>query len=325
MVAMAAVGANKTVLVGAVRWDELCPTAHDLLETHGFQLVLNDLDRPLTKADLLQRAPGIFAAIAGVETWDTEVFDAAESLQIVARLGVGLDNIDLAAARSRGIAVTNVPGGNAESVGEFALALLLDVLRGISKMNTELRNGLWDRVLGSELRGKSVGLIGLGATAQAFVRRLSGFDVAIKAYDPYVDTDTAGELGVDLVPSPHFTDCDVISLHAPLTEQTRHLVDADFLARIKPGTVLINTSRGGLIDEPALLQALQSGQLSGAGLDVFETEPLPSDSPLLATPRVVATMHAAADTNQSYERNGMATATAIIDMACGHQPKNLAN
>lgn len=320
------VGHGHSVIVGPVRYAELCPAGRALLVENGFTLVENNRSTPWTAADLTPLLSTASASVCGVEVFDRDIIAAAPGLKIISRLGVGLDNIDLAEARSRGVHVVNAPGGNAIAVAELALGLLLSVLRQIPSMNDNIRTGTWDRYVGSELGGKSIGLIGFGATAQVLARRLTGFDVTIVAYDPFGDSALADELGVRLVSlAEAVTDVDVVSVHAPHLPATHHLVNADLLASMREGTVLINTSRGGLVDEAALVAALQSGHIAGAGLDVFEVEPVSATNPLLAFPNVVATTHAAADSLEAYHRIGLSTAQAIVDTFSGRTPKALAN
>lgn len=321
-----AVGHGHSVIVGPVRYAELCPAGRALLVDHGFTLVENNGVTPWTAADLKPLLASASASVCGVEVFDREILAAAPELRIISRLGVGLDNIDLTEARARGIDVVNAPGGNAIAVAELALGLLLSVFRQIPSMNDNIRTGTWDRYVGSEVGGKTIGLIGFGATSQVLARRLRGFDMDIMAYDPFGDTALAAELGVRLVPLDEaVSDVDVVSVHAPHIRATHHLVNAELLASMRPGTVLINTSRGGLVDESALVDALESGHIAGAGLDVFEVEPVSTNNPLLAFSNVVATTHAAADSLEAYHRIGLSTAQAIVDVFSGRTPRSLAN
>lgn len=320
------VGHGHSVIVGPVRYAELCPAGRALLVEHGFTLVENDQLTPWTVDDLAPLLPTASASVCGVEVFDRNALTAAPGLKIISRLGVGLDNIDLVEARAQGVDVVNAPGGNAIAVAELALGLLLSVYRKIPAMNDNIRAGTWDRYVGSEVGGKSIGLIGFGATAQVLARRLSGFDMDIVAYDPFGDAALADELGVRLVPlTDAVSNVDVVSVHAPHIPATHHLVNAALLASMRPGTVLINTSRGGLVDETALVAALESGHIAGAGLDVFEVEPVSADNPLLSFPNVVATTHAAADSLEAYHRIGLSTAQAIVDAFSGLRPTALAN
>lgn len=319
------VGAGKTVMIGAVRWDTLCANGRQLLLDHGFALRENHRGQPYSAEDMYREAVGADAAVCGVEVWDAEILDRAPDLKIIARLGVGLDNVDLDSARSRGVDVVNVPGGNSLAVGELALSLILAVLRKLPTMNSKVRAGTWDRYVGQELTGKRVGLIGFGATARSLARLLVGFGCRLRAFDPYVDPVTAAALGVELASLAEVLDSDVVSVHAPHTPQTHHIVNAETLAQMPAGSVLVNVGRGPLVDEAALVDALASGHLAGAGLDVFETEPVEADNPLFRFDSVVAAPHAGADTIQAYDRIGLSTAQAIVDVFSGKRPAHLAN
>jgi D-3-phosphoglycerate dehydrogenase len=326
MATPSSIGSGHTVIVGPVRYAELCAAGRSLLIEHGFTLVENERSVPWTADELSALLPSASASVCGVEVFNREALALAPQLKIISRLGVGLDNVDLAEARSRGVDVVNAPGGNAAAVAELALGLLLSVYRQIPAMNSGIRTGTWDRFVGAEIHGKSIGLIGFGAVSRVLARRLAGFDVDVVAYDPFGDAEEARRLGVRLVSLDEaVSNVDVVSLHAPHIESTHHLVNAELLASMRPGTVLLNTSRGGLVDESALADALESGHLAGAGLDVFEVEPVSRDNPLLTFPNVVATTHAAADSIEAYHRIGLSTAQAIVDVFSGRRPKALAN
>lgn len=322
----APVGAGRTVIVGPVRYPALCASGRALLLEHGFTLVENESTVPWTADELHARIADADAAVAGVEVYDADALDRADRLQIISRLGVGLDNIDLDAARARDIRVVNVPGGNAAAVAELAIGFMLALLRRIPELDAATKNGRWDRYVGRELAGKSIGLIGFGAIAQTVARRLTGFDVDLVAFDPFADRQAAERLGVRIVDrvTDVVRDVDIVSVHAPHTPDTHHTVDDELIAAMRPGTLLINTSRGGLVDEAALVRGLASGRIGGVGLDVFEVEPVAADNPLFSFPNVVVAPHAAADSAEAYERIGLATAQAIVDVFAGRVPAALA-
>jgi D-3-phosphoglycerate dehydrogenase / 2-oxoglutarate reductase len=320
------VGSGKQVLVGPVRYGALCAAGHRLLVNAGFDLIENASERPYEFPDLVPHLPHIDAVIGGVEVWDEKAIALAPRLRIIARLGVGLDNIDLEAAAARGIAVTNVPGGNANAVAELVVGLLISLQRKITTMNNDIRDGRWDRYVGSEVTGKTLGLVGFGAIAQLVAKRLRGFDLKVLAHDPFANTETASFLDVELAPLAEVLGrADIVSVHAPDTPKTHHLISAEALSLMPSHAVLINTSRGGLVDEAALYEALVGGRLAGAALDVWENEPVSPDNPLLRLPNVVATTHAAADTEEAYHTVGVTTANAVIDVFRGRSPKNLRN
>lgn len=317
---------QKCVLIGPTRYAELCPDGRSLLLDGGVELIENPGLHPFTARELADQLPHIDAAVAGLEIWSDEVFAAAPRLRVLARHGVGLDNIDLAAAERHGVAVTNVPGGNANAVAELAIGLILSVYRSIPLMDASVRRGHWDRFTGFEIAGKTVGLIGFGATAQALARRLAGFDVRLLAYDPYLDPDRAAQLNTQASSLEEIAaSADIVSLHLPHTAATNHLVNADFLARLRSSAILINVARGGLVDPVALHDALISGVIAGAGLDVWDSEPVSAEEPLLKLENVVGTTHGAADTYEAYRTVGLATAQAVLDVLAGRTPLNLRN
>lgn len=320
------VGQGKTVIVGAVRYAELCGRGRQLLLDNGFRLIENETTVPWTPAELRALAPTADAAVAGVEVFDAAALEAAPRLRIISRLGVGLDNVDLDVARSRGVDVVNVPGGNAAAVAELVLGFALCLLRRIPRMDAAARAGVWDRYVGSELAGRSIGLIGFGAIARLVAHRLSGFDVTVKAYDPYADVAQADALGVAIVSLEEVvSDVDIVSVHVPHLASTHHIVDDALIARMREGTILINTSRGGTVDEAALVRGLTTGRIAGAGLDVFEEEPVDPANPLFTFDTVVTAPHAGADTLEAYDRIGWSTASAIVDVFAGRVPAHLAN
>lgn len=320
-------GTGKTVIVGAVRYAELCASGRELLVRNGFTLVENGDTVPWTAGQLRRHIRVADAAVAGVEIYDDAMLAEAGRLRIISRLGVGLDNVDLVAARDRGIDVVNVPGGNAAAVAELAIGFMIAVLRRLTDMNRAAKAGRWDRFVGHELAGRTIALIGFGAIARLVARRLRGFDVDLVAYDPFGDPAVAAEYGVRLADSAEaaVAGAHVVSVHAPHTADTHHTVDDSLISAMRPGAIVVNTSRGGLVDEAALLRGLESGRIAGAGLDVFEVEPVPSGNPLLTHPAVIASPHAAADSHEAYERIGLATAQAIIDVFSGRVPSALAN
>jgi D-3-phosphoglycerate dehydrogenase len=320
------VGSGRSVLVGPVRYAELCPEGRQMLLDAGFTLIENPSERPYTFEDMEPYLGTVDAVIAGVEVWDEKVFAVTPNLRAIGRLGVGLDNLDLEAAAANGTYVCNVPGGNANAVAELAVGMLIALQRKITIMDRDIRGGRWDRYTGSELAGKTLGLVGFGATAQLVAKRMAGFDTKIIASDPYPNLKAAGRLGVEIVPlDVVLGTADLVSVHAPHTPETHHLIGKEALASMQEHAVLVNTSRGGLVDENALHTALTTGQIAGAALDVWENEPVSAENPLLALENVVATTHAAADTVEAYRTVGLTTAQAVIDVFSGREPQNLRN
>jgi len=253
----------------------------------------------LKEEDLVRLIPSFHALIVRSETKVTaRVLEAGSALQVVGRAGVGVDNIDLETATRRGVAVVNAPTGNILAVAEHTLALLLALARHIPQADASLKRGEWRRrdFMGVQVRGKTLGIVGLGRVGTEVARRAQALGMRVLAYDPFVSPERAGRLGVELAPLERvLAEADFLTVHTPLTEGTRNLIGRKELARMKRGAYLINTARGGVVDEQALLQALEEGHLAGAGLDVFAQEP-PGATPLVTHPRVVATPHLGAST-----------------------------
>ncbi len=244
---------------------------------------------------------------------DAEALGAAKRLRVVARAGVGLDNVDVKAATQAGVMVVNAPTSNIVSAAELAVGLLLAAARNISPAHAALRAGQWKRskYTGVELFEKTVGIVGLGRIGVLVAQRLAGFGVNLIAYDPYVQAGRAAQIGVRLVPLDELlAESDFISVHLPKTPETVGLIGEEALAKVKPSAVIVNAARGGIVDEGALYAALKEGRLGAAGLDVFAKEPC-TDSPLFELDNVVATPHLGASTDEAQERAGIAVAKSV--------------
>lgn len=267
------------------------------------------------KQRLVENLQDAHALVVRSETKVTrELIDAAFQLKVIARAGIGVDNIDVEAATWKGIAVLNAPAANTVSAAEHAMGLLLGLVRRIPWADRSMRQGEWDRhrFQGVELRGKTLGIVGLGRIGAHVATLARAFGMKLLAHDPHVTEGRARELGAELVSLEDLlARSDVVTLHLPLTPETRNLVNAQRLALMKPTAVLINAARGGLVDEKALLEALESGRLAGAALDVFETEPLPPESPLRKAERVILTPHLAGSTVEAQERVGIEICRAV--------------
>jgi D-3-phosphoglycerate dehydrogenase len=252
---------------------------------------------------------------------------AAPRLRIVARAGTGVDNVDVAAASARGILVVNAPGANSISVAEHALALMLALARLVPAADQAMKDGRWEkkRFLGNEVRGKTLGLAGLGRIGQEVAQRARAFGMRIVAHDPFISAEIASTLGVELLTLDELcATADYISLHLPLTGETKHLFNDGRFSKCKVGLRLINTARGELIDEAALRRAIEQGIVEGAGLDVFEQEP-PKDWALAKLPQVVATPHIAASTEEAQELVGTDTAATVRDFLRSGIVRNAVN
>ena len=270
----------------------------------------------LNEAQLTQLIPDFSAIVVRSQTKITApVLQAGARLRVVGRAGVGVDNVDVETATRRGVIVMNTPGGNTISTAEHAFSLLLCVARKIPQAHSNLQSGNWDRKQfeGTELYNKTLGIIGMGRIGSELSRRAIAFGMRVLAYDPYLSSARARSLQVELLEELDelLPVCDFLTLHTPLTPETHHLFDAARLTKTKRGVRLINCARGGLIDEAALADALHSGQVAGAALDVFETEPLPPESPLRGIPNLILTPHLGASTIEAQESVGIEIAQAI--------------
>ena len=244
-----------------------------------------------------------------------EIIEAATRLRVIARAGTGVDNVDVPSATARGIVVMNAPGANSLSVAELAMGLILSLARNIPAADASMKNAKWEKskFAGAEVRSKTLGLVGLGRIGQEVAARAHAFEMNVVAHDPFISADMATALGVELVTLDELcARADYISLHVPSLPSTRHLFNAERLAKCKKGVRIINTARGELLDQSALADAIESGHVAGAGLDVFDPEP-PQDWRLATLPQVVATPHIAASTKEAQEQVGSETAAALRD------------
>jgi D-3-phosphoglycerate dehydrogenase len=277
----------------------------------------------MTEAELLDQLPGCVASLAGSEPYTRRVIEkaAAAGLKIIARAGVGYDGVDVQAATDHGIVVTYAPGTNHDAVGETALMLMLALAKSFVHQHTEIVAGRWPRRAYQPIRGRTLGVVGLGRTGKATARRARAFDMPVLATDPVQDTAFAQQHGVRFVGlNELLQESEFVSLHVPLTADTRRMVNAATLKLMRPTASLVNCCRGEVIDETALLHALTTGQIAGAGLDVFDKEP-PGDNPLTKLPNVVLTAHTAGVDWQS--RNDMARVPAecIATLMTGGWPE----
>lgn len=310
------------VLVTPTSYGKNDPNLRSHLEASVGEVIYNTTGRPLTEKELVKIVPGIDGYIAGLDEISREVIQTTDQLRVIARYGVGVDAVDLDAAKEKGIVVTNTPGANSASVAELTIGLMISLARNIPFANQTTKSGNWLRLSGSLLEGKVVGLIGFGAIGQRVAKLLQGFDCKILAYDPIADTALATKLNVELLPqSEILQQADFLSLHCPLTEETNFMVDATFIEEMKDGAFLINTARGELVDEKALCEALQKGILSGAALDVFTTQPPDADHPLLALQQVIATPHLGSHTDGAMNAMGWQALKDCLAVLRGEQPR----
>lgn len=290
---------------------------------------------PLAPAavETLRAQPGWEVVIADAKTYQQDLFDCdalvvrsavkvtkellakAPKLKIVGRAGVGVDNVDLEGATQAGVLVMNTPGGNAISVAEHTLALMLSMARSVPQASASTKSGKWEKkkFLGNELRGKTLGVVGLGSIGREVVKRAKPFDMRIVGHDPYVSAQTARDIGVELMSLPElYQASDYITLHVALTPETDHMLNEQAFAQMKAGARIVNCARGELVDTAALQEAIESGRVGGAALDVFEIEP-PGESPLLKLDPVIATPHIAGSTEEAQEIVGVRIVEQMVE------------
>ena len=293
--------------------DKMSPLAAEILEDRGLEV---EVATGLAPAALAEKLAGVDGMVIRSATKVTgELLAGADRLKAVGRAGIGVDNVDVPAATQRGIVVMNTPGGNAITTAEHALALLLALARRIPAADRSTQDGKWEksRFMGVELTGKTLGVIGCGNVGAVVADRALGLKLRVVAYDPFLSNDRARDLGVEKVELDELlARADFISLHVPLTDQTRNILDAAALAKTKPGVRVINCARGGLVDESALKEAVESGQVAGAALDVYLEEPA-RENPLFGMEQVIATPHLGASTNEAQEKVAVQIAQQIAD------------
>lgn len=302
----------------------------DYLRSNRCEVEIVDLppgraDGGLSHDELCALLDGASGWIVGHAHVTQKLLAALPELQIVSRRGVGFERVDLSAAKALGRVVTIAAGGNDASVADHTLGLMLAVARRLRESQRNMESGDWTILIGSDVFQKTIGLIGLGRIGKSVVKRLSGFDATILVHTPRPDAEYAASTGVTYVSLPELLErSDYVSVHAPLTEQTKYMIDAAALARMKPGAIVINTARGGLVEDAHLLAALQEGRLAGAGLDVFVSESDPAYKPvteaLLALPQVVATPHSGASSREGLDRTNMIASRCVVAVLDGGDP-----
>lgn len=297
--------------------DPIAEDGVEILRKAGAQV---DIKTGLAKEELLKVVNGYDALVVRSETKVTrDILEAAGHLQVVGRAGVGVDNIDVAAATERGVVVVNAPTGNTTSAAEHAIALMLSMSRNIPAAAASLASGKWERskFVGMEVRDKTLGIIGLGQVGSEVARRARGLEMRVIAFDPFVPEERARMLGVDLASMDQIlAESDFISVHTTLTEVTKKLIGPDEIARMKPSVRIINTARGGIVDENALVDAINGGKIAGAAIDVFEIEPI-TEHPLFGLPGVIVTPHLGASTAEAQERVAVDVAHQIVAVLNG--------
>ncbi|MGD9508734.1 MAG: NAD(P)-dependent oxidoreductase [Geminicoccaceae bacterium] len=302
------------------------PILHDrrellaALAAAGVEVRWNDLGHVPSEGELIDRLDGVAATIASLEPYTERVFASAPSLRVVARMGVGHENVDVTAATRHNVAVAMAFGTNHDAVADHTLALMATAALRIAEYDRRVRMGAWGSMLHGRLHGSTVGIVGFGRIGRAVARRCLGFNMEVLVADPVAEADTVARLGYALVDLDQLLRrADFVTLHLPLLPETRNLLDARRLALLKSSAILINTARGGIVDENALLAALRQGKIAGTGLDVFETEPLP-DSPLRHLDRIVLTPHVAGLSAASVQAMAHRCCDSILAVLRGRDP-----
>ena len=309
------------VLVTPTTYGKNDPRLRTELEAAVGEVIYNQLGRPLTSAELRELLPGIDGYIAGLDTIDRAALQRADRLKVIARYGVGVDNVDLTAAHERSVVVTNTPEANSVSVAELTIALMLSLARSVLQNGIEVRGGGWPRTGGLTIQAKTVGLIGFGSIGREVARRLQAWNCRVLAYDPRPDTEAARSLGVELrIAEEVLAQSDFISLHVPVLPETRQLVNSAFLARMKKGSYLINTARGELVDEAAVAEAVRTGHIAGAAVDVYAEEPPPAGHPFFEFSQIITTPHCGAHTDGAMDAMGWGALRACLAVLAGEQP-----
>ncbi len=287
----------------------------------GFEFVYPKKSVQMAEQDLVDQLAGVSAALAGSEPYTRKVFAAHPQLKVVARVGVGYDAVDVQAATDHGVVVTIAPGTNQHSVSEHCFMLMLALARNLMAQHPFIRDGQWPRQANQPLRGKTLGLVGLGRIGKSMTTRAHAFGMKVIAYDPFPDTTFASENNVPFVGLDDLLrEADYVSLHLPAIPTTHRLIGAERLKLMKPTAFLINTARGAVVDEGALYEALRDKRIAGAGLDVFEEEPPRPDNPILRLDNVVMTSHTAGVDTQSRDDMARKAAECIAALSRGDWP-----
>lgn len=318
---------SKKVLSSIPLFDQRCSRALALLEENGYEVIRYQGDMVMTKEEIKAVGADICGAIVGCEVWDEELFCACPNLKVLARFGVGVDCIDMEAAKRHGVKVCNAKGMNCDSVGESTIMFVLALLRNLVGLTNTTRDGGWIRYTGSTLRGKTYGLIGFGAIAQYVAKLLQSFDVErIIAYDVFHNDEAAKKLNVEFVDlETLLKESDVISLHIPCLPETTDLIGEKELQMMKKTAILVNVARGPIVNEAALYHALKEKWIAAAGVDVFTVEPTTKENPLLSLDNLICMPHQAADTHETFDAVAYFDAEVIIDVMNGKEPRNWLN
>lgn len=311
----------KVFVADDVNNDKLAP-----LREAGIEVVKETKLPPEELAKRIKDADGVIVRSATKIT--AEIMDAGEKLRVIGRAGVGVDNIDVKAATQRGIVVMNAPDGNTITTAEHSIALLVSMARNVPQAHAKLQNGVWDKksFVGVELNGKTLGVIGLGRIGKHVAKIAKGFGMKIFAFDPFVSPEQAKEFGFELGTLDEvFANADFLTIHTPVTSETKNIIGTDAFGKMKKGVRIVNCARGGLVDEAALLEAIKNGTVAAAALDVFSSEPLDENSPLLKNDKIITTPHLGASTTEAQEGVALTVAEQMRDFLLSGELRNAVN
>lgn len=296
-----------------------------MLTARGYEIQRNNTDRPYKKEEMLNLIKDIDGIIIGIDELSAEIIERADKLKVISKYGIGLDNIDINMATNKNIIVTNTPKANVDAVADLAFGLILSLARRIPEADQKTKSGKWEKIIGKSVWEKTLGIIGLGKIGKQVVKRAQGFQMNILVFDLIKDKKFAQRYGIKYVNLEKLLQkSDYITIHIPLNDATRGMISYKELGKIKKEAFLINTSRGGIVDEQALYKALRNNQLKGAALDVYSNEP-PVESPLKELDNVIMTPHIGAYTEEAIENMGMQATQNLIDVLEGRKPKNRVN
>ncbi|MFQ5509157.1 MAG: phosphoglycerate dehydrogenase [Leptospirillia bacterium] len=294
--------------------DKMSPKVEEILKREGIQVDVSTGNSPEELAKIIGNYDGLVVRSATKVTAD--IVAHADKLKVVGRAGSGLDNVDIPQATKRGVVVMNTPGGNTVTTAEHAFSLLCSLARNVPQATASLKAGKWEKgkFMGVELYGKTLGVVGAGQIGSHVIRLAQGFGMHVIAYDPFLSPEQAEKKGIELTTlDAIYQRADFITLHTPLTAETKHMIGADTIEKMKPEVRIVNCARGGLVDEAALCEALKSGRVAGAAFDVFESEPVDPDNPLLALDNFICSPHLGASTHEAQESVAVAVAEQIAD------------
>ena len=316
---------NKKILVTPRTFGKADPVPMEMHREAGCEVITNPYGRLLTEEEVSELIQDVDGIIVGLDPLNASVLSKAKRLKAISKYGVGVNNIDLDYATQRGIQVANTPGANSLAVAELVIGLMFAVSRRICVSDRNIREGKWQQYPGLQVKGKVMGLIGTGQIGRHTGELARGLGMDVICYDLYPNQEWAASIGARYVPLQEIiTGADFISIHVPLTDDTYHLISREELDQMKSSAVIINTARGGIVDEQALSEALQEGKIAGAGLDVFESEPLTA-STLLELDNVVLTSHIGAHTRESVENMGRWAAANLLQILRGETPEFAVN